>query len=215
MRGCQLMRQVKHALALTALCAFGSLGFAAVSAAATNADACGAITQHDMAKAFGLTDAIPHHTVLREPGNPAGVIHVRCHAFSWSGKKPNDDAQRKARVPAGTVATLRIDTWVPDQGPFEAIWRNNFQAKLEDLRSRARSLYLEGSRHGKSFQPPRFTAEGAIGYQAVVGGVRTARVFWWNRGSGSLIAMNILESPQRPLRRTVRSLAERIVPAVG
>jgi hypothetical protein len=215
MRTRRLPATVNHFLVAAMLAALGSTGLAAAPAAASDADACGLITQHAMAKAFGLTDAIPHHSVLRAPGNPAGVVHVRCKAFAWSGAKPTNAARRRAGMLAGNVAEMRIETWVTDPGPSAQNWQANFPKKLEGLLSRAKAQFIEGALHGTSFRPPHFGAEDAIGYQAMTGGTRKLRAFWWNRSNGMLISFNAEEARDKSLAASVRQLAAKIVPGVG
>lgn len=215
MRTRRLPATVNHFLVAAMLAALGSTGLAAAPAAASDADACGLITQHEMAKAFGLTDAIPHHAVLREPGNPAGVVHVRCRAFAWSGPKPTNTARRRAGMLAGNVAETRIETWVTDPGPYAQNWQANFPKKLEGLLSRAKAQFVEGALHGTSFRPPHFGAEDAIGYQAASGGTRKLRAFWWNRSSGTLISFNVIEARGKPIVASAQQLAAKIVPGVG
>lgn len=215
MRTRRLSTATKHFLAASMLMVLGSTSVAAVPASASNADACGLVTQHTMARAFELTDSVQHKTVLREPGNPAGVIHVRCRAFAWSGQKPTNAARRHAGLLAGSVATYRIETWVADTGPAAQSWLANFSKKLEGLRSRAKAQFTEGALHGNSFRPPRFGAEAAIGYQATSGGTRKLRAFWWNRSTGTLISFNAVEARDKPLVASVRELASKIIPGVG
>jgi hypothetical protein len=211
----RLPTAVNHFLAIAASATLGSMGLAAAPAGASDADACGLITQHEIAKAFELSGAVWHNTVLRAPGNPAGIIHIRCRAFTWSGAKPTNPARRKSGVLAGTVANLRIETWVADSGPAAQTWLANFPKKLDGLRSRAEAQFIEDSLHGTSFRPPRFGAEAAIGYQATSGGTRRLRAFWWSRSSGTLVSFNVVEARDKPIVAAVRQLAAEIVPGVG
>jgi hypothetical protein len=196
------------------LATLGMAAFAAAPAAATNADACGTITQHTMAKAFGLTDAVQHKSVLREPGTPAGVIHIRCRAFAWSGAKPTNSARRRAGLLAGTVAEMRIETWVADSGPSAQTWLANFPKKLAGLRSRARAFFIDGPLHGSLFAPPHYGAEAASGYQGATTALNKVRAFWWTRTTGTLISINLIESRDQPSLASLRALAEKIVPGV-
>lgn len=206
---------VNHFLVAAMLAVLGSTGLAAAPASASNADACGLVTQHTMARAFDLTNSVQHKSVLRAPGNPAGVIHVRCRAFAWSGQKPTNAARRHAGLLAGTVANYRIETWVADTGPAAQTWLANFSKKLDGLRSRAKAQFTEGALSGTSFRPPRFGAEAALGYQATSGGTRKLRAFWWNRSTGTLISFNIVEGRDKPAVASLRELASKIVPGVG
>lgn len=214
MRTHRLPTAVNHFLAIATLAGLGSLGLAAAPAAASDADACGLVTQHTMAQAFDLANAVQHKAVLRAPGNPAGVVHVRCRAFAWRGPKPTNAARRRAGLLAGTVANMRIETWVADSGPSAQTWLANFPKKLDGLKSRAKAQFIEGALHGTTFAPPRFGAEAAIGYQAITGGTRKIRAFWWNRSSGTLISFNVEGARDKPLLASVRQLASKIVPGV-
>jgi hypothetical protein len=210
----RLPTAVNHFLSITALAALGSMILAATPAAAANPDACGLATQHTMARAFGLTNSVQHKSVLRAPGNSAGVIHIRCKAFAWSGQKPTNAARQRAGLLAGTVATYRIETWVADSGPAAGTWLANFPKKLEGLRSRAKAQFIEGTLQGKSFAPPRFGIESALGYQAPSGGVRKLRAFWWDQSSGTLISFNVVEARDKPAGASLRNLASKIIPNV-
>ncbi len=211
----RLPTTASHFLVSATLAALASTGLAAAPAAASDPEPCGLITEHEMAQAFGLTDAVPHHAVLREPGNPAGVIHIRCRVFAWSGPKPTNVARRRAGTLAGTVASFRVETWVTDPGPFAETWLASFPTKLEGLLDRAKAQFTERDLQGHAFTPPSVGAEAALGYQAVTGGVRKLRAFWWNRASGTLISFNALGAKDKPLAFSVGQLAATIVPGVG
>ncbi|HEY5052149.1 MAG TPA: hypothetical protein VII45_01935 [Solirubrobacterales bacterium] len=211
----RLPTAVNHFLGITMLATLGTMGLSAVPAAASDADACGLVTQHETAKAFDLTNSIPHHVLLRAPGNPAGVVHVRCRAFAWSGPKPTNAARRRAGLLAGTVANLRIETWVADSGPSAQTWLANFPKKLEGLKSRSKAQFIEGALRGTSLRLPHFGAEAAIGYQATSGGTRKLRAFWWDSSSGTLVSFNAVETRDKPLVAGLRELASKIVPGVG
>jgi len=205
---------IRHFMSIVALSTFGAMVFTAAPAIAANPDACGLATQHEMARAFGLTNSVQHKSVLRAPGNPAGVIHIRCRAFAWKGQKPTNAERRRSGLLAGTVATYRIETWVADSGPAAETWLANFPKKLEGLQSRAKAQFLEGALQGRSFTPPRFGLESAIGYQAPSGGLRKLRAFWWDRSSGTLISFNVLEDRDKPVGASLRNLASEIVSEV-
>lgn len=215
MRTRRMPTAITSILAITTLAILGSAGLGAAPAAAANADACGVVTQHTLAKAFGLSDAVPHKSVLREPGNPAGVIHTRCRVLVWRGTKPNNAAQQKAGVLAGTAAEMRIEVWVADSGPSAQTWLANFPTKLDGLKSRAKAQFIEGTLDGTAFKPPVFGAENALGYQAAVGGRQKLRAFWWNRQTGMLLSFNATEARGKPLVSSVQQLAAKIVPGVS
>jgi hypothetical protein len=210
----QLSTARRRMSCFAALATFGAMVFTATPAVAANPDACGLATQHEMAVAFGLTNSVQHKSVLRAPGNPAGVAHIRCRAFAWKGKKPTNAARQRDGLLAGTVATYRIETWVADSGSSAETWLANFPKKLEGLKSRAKALFLEGSLQGRTFKPPTFGLESAIGYQAPVGGLRRLRAFWWDRSSGTLISFNIVEDRDKPVGVSLRKLASEIVPEI-
>lgn len=209
-----LQKAIRHFVSIAALSALVGLVFAAAPATAANPDACGLVTQHTMARAFGLTNSVQHKSVLRAPGNPAGVVHIRCRAFAWKGEKPTNAERRRDGLLAGTVATYRIETWVADSGPAAETWLANFPKKLEGLRSRAKAQFLEGALQGRPFTPPRFGLKSAVGYQAPSGGLRKQRAFWWDRSSGTLISFNVVEARDKPVGASLRNLASAIVPKV-
>ncbi|HEU5105500.1 MAG TPA: hypothetical protein VFU11_06635 [Solirubrobacterales bacterium] len=183
-------------------------------ALAANPDACGLASQHTMARAFDLTNSVQHKTVVKAPGNPAGVVQTRCRAFAWKGAKPTTKARQRAGLAAGTVATYDIEAWVADSGPSSEVWLGNFPKKLAALKDRARAQFIEGSLKGRKFAPPTFDFESALGYQAPVGGTRKLRALWWNRDSGTLIAINVTEDKDRPVGLSLRRLAAAIIPKV-
>jgi len=189
-------------------------GPGAAPALATNSDACGVVTQHTMAKAFELTNTIEHKTVLRGPGNPAGVIQERCDAFAYKGPKPTTSAKRRAALRAGTGAEIKIETWVADSGPSAQVWLSNFPEKLAALKSQSRAQFVEGPLNGLTYKPPRFAAEAAIGYQGRSGALGKIRGIWWDRSAGTLLVVNATEAKSKPLRASLRSLMAGIVPGV-
>jgi len=215
MRTRRLPSAVNPLLAVVLLGMLGALSLLPRPASAANADACGVISQHTMARAFGLSNSFQQKAVLRKPGNSAGVIHARCRAFSWAGPKPNNAAERRSDLLAGKVADLRIETWVPDTGPAQANWFRNFSKKLDGLRTRAKQEFIGGDLRGASFRPPPFGADAGIGYQAVSGETKRLRAFWWDRARGTIVSFNIVEARQKPIVQSVRTLASQIVPAIG
>lgn len=205
-----------HGLALGATTLAGLLAalLGASPALATNGDACGVVTQHTLARAFGLTSAIEHKTVVRGPGNPAGVIQNRCEAFAYKGSKPATSAKRRAALLAGTGAELKVETWVADSEPSAEAWLADFPRKLAALKQQAKSQFVDGPLHGSTYKPPTFGAEAAIGYQGRADATRKVRAFWWDRGAGTLIAVNAVEAKSEPLRASMRTLMAGIVPGV-
>jgi hypothetical protein len=190
-------------------------GPAVGSANASDATACGLMTQHEMAKAFDLQEALFENTVLREPGNPAGVVHVRCRASAWKGEKPMNATQRRRALLSGTFAQMRIETWVADPGPYEGAWLANFPHKLEGLKERAEAQFLNGSLKGSTFAPPHYGAEGAIGYKADTAKTTKVRAFWWTAATGEIVSFTIEEARGRPAVSSLKTLAARMVPGVA
>lgn len=206
------------AVKLMAVALFATLASAAASAApaiASNADACGVVTENALAQAFGLDRVSEQKALLRAPGNRAGVVHDRCRVLAWKGRRPTTAREERAGLRAGTVAKARIETWVADPGPAEQKWMENLPEKLEGLRMRAKAEFIEGAKPGSSFQLPPFGADAAIGYQLATGGLRKLRAFWWNERSGSIVSMNLVERRNRTIAETVRRLGAKIIPGVG
>ena len=183
-------------------------------ALAANADACGVVTQHTMAKAFGLSTTIQHKTVVRRPGNPAGVIQERCESFAYKGPKPATSAARRAALLAGSGAEINIETWVADSGPAAEVWLSNFPKKLQALKSQSRAQFLGAPLHGSTFKVPTFGAEASIGYQGATAKTKKVRELWWVRSDGTLIMVTAVEAKSKPLRGSLRTLMSGIVPGV-
>lgn len=205
---------IKHFVWLAATTALATSAFSAAPAMAATPDACGLASQNTMARAFDLTNSVQHKTVVKAPGNSAGVVQTRCRAFAWKGEKPTNAARRRAGLIAGTVATYDIETWVADEGPSSEVWLANFPKKLASLKEKAKAQFIEGSLPGKRFTPPTFGFESALGYQAPTGDTRKLRALWWNRDSGTLIAIDVTEDQDRPVGLSLRRLAAAIVPKV-
>lgn len=204
----------KHFMWLAAIAALAASAMSAAPAMAANPDACGLASQHTMARAFDLTSSVQHKSVVKAPGNSAGVVQTRCRAFAWKGEKPTNTERRQAGLIAGTVATYDIEVWVADSGPSSQVWLANFPKKLASLKDKARAQFIEGSLQGKAFAPRTLGFESAIGYQAPSGGTRKLRAFWWNRNTGTLIAINMAEDRDKPIGASLRRLAAAIVPKV-
>jgi hypothetical protein len=211
------MRTGRRQFALALGAALASLlvtSIGATPALAANADACGVVTQHTLAKAFELTNAIEHKTVVKGPGNSAGVIQERCKAFAYKGPKPTTAAKRRAALRDGTGAEINLEAWVADSGPNAEVWLANFSKKLANLKSQAKAQFIDGPLNGSAFKPPRFAAEAAIGYQGRAGALGKIRGIWWDRGAGTLLVANATEAKGKPLRGSLRSLMAGIVPGV-
>ncbi len=186
----------------------------ATPALAANADACGVVTQHTLAKAFELTNTIEHKTVVRAPGNSAGVIQERCEAFAYKGPKPTTAAKRQAALLAGVGAEVRLEAWIADSGPNAEVWLSNFSKKLATLKSQAKAQFVDGPLNGSAYKPPRFAAEASIGFQGRTGRLRKVRGIWWDRNAGTLLLVNATEVKSKPLRASLRSLMAGVVPGV-
>lgn len=214
MKGSHRSKRARAFAAAAVVAGLTITGPAAGSALASDATACGLMTQHEMAKAFGLKETVIHNFVLREPGNPAGLLHIRCKAFSWAGSMPGNSTQRRAALLEGNFAPMRIETWVPDPGPYEKTWLANFPRKLEGLKQRARQQFLEGRLDGSTFVPPHFGAEGAIGYKAKMAKTTKIRALWWTASTGDLISFTVEEANGKPILAALRTLAATMVPGV-
>lgn len=209
--------QPLHRVAVFALSLVATIPVAACSssaAVAANSDACGLVTQHDIAKAFGFREAVEHKTVLRDAGNAAGVINERCQVFAYTGAKPTSSAERRANVRSGTGAEINIETWVSDSGPSAEVWLANFPKKLSSLRSHAKARFINGPLSGFAYNPPRFGAEASIGFQGSIGVARQLRDLWWVRSSASLIKVDAVGQKGKSLAGPVKALMATIVPGV-
>ncbi len=178
---------------------------------ATVPDACGLITQHDLAAAFGLTHAIKHTSAITEPGNTSGVLHQVCRSFAWRGPKPTNATRKKTALLAGRMAQINIHTWVPDEGPNAHLWRMRFDSAVKKQRGAASALFLKRL-HGTRLAPPRFGADYSIAFHASVGMFGKAQGLWWNRADRTLISMNILEARDEPVIGSLKKVAASIVP---
>lgn len=213
----QLMQNARRPITFALAAALGVLltaSLGATPASAANADACGVVTQHTLAKAFGLSAAIEHKTVLRKPGNPAGVINERCEAFAYNGPKPTTSAKHRSALLAGAGAELKIETWVADSGPSAEVWMANFPRKLAALKKQAKAKFVEGDLHGSTYQSPKFGAEGSIGFQGLAGKISRVRALWWDHSSGTLMLVDAAQAKSKPLRASLRTLMAGIVPGV-
>jgi hypothetical protein len=201
----------RRLLAPTLIASLALLGAAPPSAGATVPDACGLITEHDLAKALGLAHAIKHTTLDTQPGNSAGVLRQTCRVFAWRGHKPTNAKQKRAALLDGTLAQLTIRTWVPDEGPNAPLWRARFDSTLKKQRETASALFLK-KLHGTRFLPPRFGADYSVAFDATTGGLARAQGLWWNRNDKTLLSMEVLEARGEPAGGGLRKVASRIVP---
>jgi hypothetical protein len=175
-------------------------------------DACGLVTEHQIARAFGLADAIEHTQVLVPPGNPSGVLRIGCRVFVWSGTKPTSDKLKRKALLEGRLAWLNVDTWVTEQSPYAPVWREHFDAELGALRTASVDLFLRRL-HGRTFVPPRYGADEAIAYESSTRKTVRLRALWWKRSDKSLLEMEVEEARGKPalaaLKRIAAVVAER------
>jgi hypothetical protein len=188
---------------------------AAANADPPQADPCGAITQAQLAQAFALSSAQKRSSVLRAPGNSAGVIRDRCRAIAWKGGKPSTAKQERQALVAGRLAKLRLETWVKDESQFAETWVQNFPSKVKALTSRARETFVEGPLHGRAINLPKFGAEHSLGFFAQTGGLQKVRAFWWDANRTDIVAINVIEARGKPMIGSLRTVAAQVVPAVG
>jgi hypothetical protein len=179
------------------------------SAHAAVPNACGLVTQFQIAHAFGLSDAIKHTKVTAPPGNPSGALRVHCRVFSWDGPKPTNDKRKREALLAGRLAWLNVDTWVADQSPSAPAWRSRFNAELKAIRAAAVDLFLRRL-HGSAFVPPRYGADEAIAYRGETRKTVKVRALWWKRSDKSLLEMNIEEDKGKPAIASLKRLASQI-----
>jgi hypothetical protein len=179
------------------------------------ADPCGAITQAQLAQAFGFASSQKRSSVLRSPGNSAGVIRDRCRAVAWTGSKPTTAKKEREAVAGGRAAKLRLETWVKDDSQFEETWLRNFPSKVKALTSRARETFVEGSLHGHAVGLPKFGAEHSVGFLAQTGGLQKIRAFWWDARRADIVAINVIEARGKPMIGSLKSVAARVVPSIG
>ncbi len=185
-----------------------------VASAETLADSCGAISEHNLAKAFGQKDALKHGSVLRAPGNSAGVLHLRCLALAFSGAKPSGAAREQQAIIDGRASKLRMETWVADEGPAAETWRANFPKKIEGLTSRARKQFLNVVSSGRQIRLPRFGVEHSLAFIATTGSLVKLRAFWWSPSAASIVSMSAVEAKGSPLSASIRRVAGVVVPAI-
>lgn len=182
--------------------------------AAPVADPCGVITQSELARAFGLASAQKQSTVIRAPGNSAGVIHDRCHVLTWSGKKPSTKKKTEA-IREGLAAEARLETWVPDETPFVANWHSNYASKIKGQTSRGRAVFVEGSLDGRAVALPKYGAERSLAFVAPTGNLRKVRAFWWSPGNADIVSINAVVARGAPALEAVKRIGKKVVPVIG
>lgn len=187
---------------------------ASPAAATPVSDPCGLLTQHEFSKDFGFTDTVVHQSVLRAPGNSAGVVHIRCLVVSWRGSKLGGPKHRREKILDGTSAKMRIEAWVSDSGPSAQTWQGSFAAKVDGLTSRARSTFLEGSLNGAPLSLPRFGAEQRVAYQGTTTRLRKIRAIWWSPSTSALFSVNLLEAREKPAVASLKRVVAPMIPEV-
>jgi hypothetical protein len=185
-----------------------------VASAETFADACGSITEHDLAKAFDKKDIHQHTNVLRAPGNSAGVLHLRCLVLAFTGARPSGAAREQRAIIDGRASKLRIETWVADEGTAAETWRANFPKKIEGLTSRARKQFLEVVPGGRQIKLPRFGVEHSLAFIATTGSLVKLRALWWSPSAASIVSMSAVEAKGSPLSASIRRVAGVVVPVI-
>lgn len=184
------------------------------AAKATFADSCSPLTQSEMAKALHQREVAEKRTALRLPGNSAGVIRDRCNVLAWAGKRPVGTKQEQMRLREGTASTLRMETWVPDEGPTAESWRANFAAKVKGLTSQARRAFVQNGRGGSVVKLPTFGVEHALGFQLSKNGLVKVRAFWWDAGQASIVSMYLVEAPSNPALTSIKEVGREVVPEI-
>ena len=191
--------------AVAAVC----LAFTAVASANPPTDPCGVVTEFDAAHAFGFGHARKSSVAVRSPGNSAGVVHIRCRLTVWDGRMPSGHRQESLKLKRREMATLRIESWVPDQGGQIDTWRANFPAKIKGLTERARSQFLGAPLDGSALTLPKEGIPNALAFVANTGDLNRSRAFWWDR-RGTILSINTLQGAGHPavpsLRRFVADL---------
>lgn len=184
--------------------------FGAIWARAAVPDACGTTTEHKMARALELGEAIQHKRLLTQEGNPSGVLRVGCRVFAWKGKKPVNDKLKREALLEGRLAWLHVQTWVMDQSPYAPVWRAHFDAERGAIRSASVDLFLRRL-HGRAFTPPHFGAEEAIAYVGSTRKVVKARGLWWNHRDKSMIEVDVEEARGKAAVAALKRIGSLIV----
>ncbi len=197
---------------LIAVAALAAISAVSVRANAF-ADACGVISEFELAKILGQPDVVVHSSPLREPGNSAGVLRVRCREIAFAGSHPPGASQERRVIAAGDASALRIDTWVPDEGPNAAAWLANFDGTVQTLTSRARERFIE-VQGGHKVALAKAGAEHSLGVLTVRGGTVTLHALWWSKATSSIVSMSGVEATGSPIVASIGKIANRVVPMI-
>lgn len=173
-------------------------------------DPCGVVTQFEASHAFGFRDARKHSDSVREPGNSAGVVRIRCRLTVWDRRAPSNGRQERQKLLNGEMATLRIESWVPDQGPQAEKWLANFPSKIKGLTERARSQFIGNPLNGAVVSLPKEGVPHALAFAARAGGLSKARAFWWNR-RGTILSINVVQGASSAANPSIRRFVARVV----
>ncbi len=185
-------------------------GVVTTSSSAAVPDACGLTTEHQIAKSFGLTDAMEHKKVTALPGNTSGVLRNHCRVFVWRDAKPSNAKRKRKALLEGRLAWLGLDTWVTDQSPYAPTWRAHFDAERGAIRAASVQLFLKRL-GGRAFAPPRYGADEAIAYEASTERATRLRALWWKRSDKSMIEMNLEEARGKPALAALKRIAAVVV----
>jgi len=197
---------------VVAASAVAALGLMLTAGASANppTDPCGVVTEFDAAHAFGLSHARKKSVAVRRPGNSAGVVHVRCLVTVWDGRLPSGRHRERLKLSDREMATLRIESWVPDEGAHAERWSKEFPAKIKGLAERARSQFLASPLEGSTLALPKEGVPHALAFTAPVGDLEKSRAFWWDR-RGTILSVNVLQGAGSAAVPSLRRLARDLV----
>jgi hypothetical protein len=204
------MEKMPIRVVAVALGAAVCLALAAPAAANPPTDPCGVVTEAEAAHAFGFAHAKKTSKPVQRPGNSAGVVRVRCEVVAWDGPLPANKGGLERKLADGEMATLRIESWVPDVGGQAEAWRAEFPAKLKGLLERAHAQFLGGRLDGSTVALPKEGVPHAIAFAARAGSLEKARALWWDR-RGTILSVNALQRAGRQALPSLRRLAGELV----
>lgn len=199
------LARVVAASALAAVC----LILTAVASADPPTDPCGVVREADAGHDFGFAHARKTSFAVRRPGNSAGVVHVRCRLTVWDGRMPSGRHQERLKLTDREMASLRIESWVPDWDGHADRWRTEFPSKIKGLTERARSQFL-GRLDGSALALPKEGVPHALAFAARAGGLHKCRAFWWDR-RGTILSMNVVQGAGNAAVPSLRRFARDLV----
>src|SRR6185295_1805650 len=159
--------------------------------------------------AFGFAHARKTSFAVQRPGNSAGVVRVRCRLTVWDGRMPSGKHQERLKMVDREMASLRIESWVPDWDGHADRWRTEFPTKIKGLTERARSEFL-GRLDGSVLPLPKEGVPHALAFAARVGGLHKCRAFWWDR-RGTILSVNTVQGASNAAVPSLRRFARDIV----